>query len=102
MSTVAISVRKNPYYNGTKVLDGNTYRLRFYWNLTTETWYLSIKGVSNTVEINGIALLPGKDLLAQHGYSQLGSLNVVDNSGADGNPEYVGFGSRWTLEYTEL
>jgi hypothetical protein len=103
MSTIKIDVRQNPYYKGTKILDGVPYELRIHWNLTTEKWYLGIKGLTDDspVEINGIALLPGKDLFAKHGYEELGQLWVVDNSGANEKPNYDEFGSRWTLEYTE-
>ena len=64
-------------------------------------WYLDIKGLSNSVDIKGIALLPGKDLLAPFGYGgQLGELWVVDNSSGTENPNYDDMGTRWTLEYT--
>jgi hypothetical protein len=58
--------------------------------------------VNNEVEINGIALLPGKDLFAPYGYYQLGQLWVIDNYQANENPDYIDFGSRWTLEYTPV
>ncbi len=100
--TIKINVRQNAYYDGTKSLDGNAYLLGFHWNLTTEKWYLNIKGQSNDVEINGLALVTGKDLLSSHGYSELGQLWVIDNSGSGEDPNFEEFGSRWTLEYTEI
>lgn len=102
MTTIPISIKVNPYYNGTKSLDGNKYKLSIKWNLTTEKWYLNIKGFNNDVEINGIALLPGKDLFAPHGWVELGQLWVIDNSGANEDPNYDEMGSRWTLEYTTI
>lgn len=100
--TIPINLRVHPYYQGTKSLDGNTYQLRVHWNINTEKWYLDIHGITNSIRINSIALLTGKDLLAQHGLYELGSLRVIDNSGANADPEYNGIGSRWTLEYTPL
>ena len=102
MSNIIINVKTLPYYEGTKDLDGSTYILTINWNTYTEKWYLNLKGVSNDVEINGMALLPGKDLLAPYGYLVLGQLWVIDNSNANDNPDYDGFGTRWTLEYTPL
>jgi len=99
MSNVIINLRQSPYYSGTKQLDGQTYSFVFSWNLTTEKWYMNMAGLSNDVDINGTALLPGRDLLKQHGYYQLGQLWVIDNSGANENPNYDDMGSRWTLEY---
>lgn len=100
--TIPINLRVHPYYRGTKILDGNTYQLEIHWNINTEKWYLDIVGITNSIAIRSIALLPGKDLLAQHGQYELGQLQVVDNSGANENPDYDGIGKRWTLEYTPL
>jgi hypothetical protein len=102
MTVVNINVATNPYYVGYKTLDGNNYSLQFSWNLETEKWYLNLKGLSNDIEINGIAMLPGKDLLAPYGYRELGQLWVVDNSGANEDPNYDDFGSRWELQYTTI
>jgi hypothetical protein len=102
MSTVLINVKQLPYYFGTKSLDGSTYKLSIHWNTDNEKWYLSLEGLNNTVDIKGIALLCGKDLLAPFGYYELGELWVIDNSGANEDPDYLEFGTRWTLEYTPV
>ena len=103
MSTIVINVfPSEPYYRGTKVLDGNTYEMLIKWNTFTEVWYMNIKGKNNTVDIKGIALLPGKDLFERYGEYQLGNLWVIDNSGKNEDPTFDEFGSRWTLEYTTV
>jgi len=102
MSVVLIGMTPNPYYTGTKVLDGNTYLLTVRWNTYNLKWYMDITGLTNTVDINGIALLPGFDLFEKYGYSELGSLNVVDNSGANEDPNFDDMGGRFTVEYTPL
>lgn len=100
--TIAINLKVRPYYSGVKVLDGNSYKLKVRWNTYTEKWYLDIKGLTNDVEINGIALLGGKDLLAPYGYRELGQLWIVDNQHADADPNYDDIGGRFTLEYTPI
>lgn len=100
--TVRINVRAKPYYNGTKVLDGNKYKMTFRWNTRTEKWYMDLKGLNNTVEINGIALICGKELVGRFGYYELGELWVIDNSGAGEDPNYADMGGRFTVEYTPL
>jgi hypothetical protein len=101
--SVRINVRpSNAYYRGTKSLDGNKYIMTFRWNTTTEKWYMDMRGLNNSVDIKGDALLCGKEILGKHGYYQLGQLWVVDNSGADEDPNFSEFGSRWTLEYTPV
>ena len=77
-------------------------KLRIHWNTTTEKWYLSIEGLNNDVDIRGIALMTGKDLLAPYGYYELGELWVVDNQGENADPDYDDIGGRFTLEYTPL
>jgi len=102
VSTVIISVRANPYYRGTKALDGNTYTLTVRWNTHTEKWHMDLVGATNDVEIRGVALVGGKDLLAPYGYRNLGELWMVDNSGADEDPNFTDMGGRFTLEYTPV
>jgi hypothetical protein len=100
---IRIKLLESPSYEGTKTLDGNVYRLRFWWDTLSAGWFMGLKGITNTLEISPIALLPGKDLLRCYGYRDiLGSLWLVDTSGADEDPTYVGMGSRWELQYTPL
>jgi hypothetical protein len=100
--TVKINVKEKPYYEGFKVLDGNNYRITIHWNTYTENWYMNLNGINNSISINGIALLPGKDLFAPYGYRELGQLWVIDNYEANENPTFQDFGSRWTVEYTPI
>ena len=100
--TVLINCKANPYYNGTKSLDGNSYFLQFHWNTYTSKWYFDIEGQNNDVDVKGIAILPGKDLFAAFGEYQLGTLFLIDNQGANEAPNFDDIGSRFTLEYTPL
>ena len=97
-----INIRANPYYVGTKSLDGNTYRIKVRWNRYTEKWYMDLNGINNNISINGIALLGGKDLLLQYGYADLGQLWLIDNTGANENPTFDEVGARFELEYTPV
>ena len=102
MSVINIAVRSNPSYRGSKALDGDTYILTFNWNIHTAKWYLDLKGATNDVDIKGIALLGGRDLLSPFGYRELGELRIVDNSGANEDPNFADMGGRFTLEYTTV
>ena len=94
---------ENPYYYGTARLDGNVYQFTFRWNTHNEKWYADIESLNDSsVSVKGIPLLCGKDLLAPYGFHQLGSMHVVDNSGANEDPDYENVGSRFTLEYTPI
>jgi hypothetical protein len=98
-----IKLRELPYYTGTVSLEGSTYRLTVKWNETTAKWYMDIKSVVGSVDIKGIALLTGIELLSPYGYAlKFGNLRIVDNSEANEDPLYEGMGDRWTLEYSEL
>lgn len=90
------------YQRGSKVLDGNNYRFTFRWNTTSEKWYMDIVGISNNVDIRGKACMCGKDLLKQHGYSELGQIWIIDNLGQDTDPDFDSFGARHTIEYYPL
>jgi hypothetical protein len=98
-----IKTRSVQNYGAIKTLDGNTYRFRFHWNTHTKKWYMWILGLNNAVDIKPIALLPGKNLIAQGGWGNiLGEIWLVDKSGAKENPTFEEMGTRWVLEYTTL
>lgn len=106
-----INVKRNPYYQAQKSLSGFLYLLTFRWNVdvnvspltdyNTGKWYMDLLGLNNDIDIKGKCLLPGKELLAKHGYRELGTMWVFDNSDRDENPNFDDFGTRWTLEYYE-
>ncbi len=100
--TIAVNLKANPYYTGTKSLDGHTYQLTVHYNTYNSTWYMDLTGITNSIDIRSIALLPGKDLLARYGEVNLGNLWLIDNRGAAENPNYVDIGGRFTLEYTPI
>jgi hypothetical protein len=103
-----INIKELPYYEGIVSLEGSTYRIIIKWmeheySSGVGKWYMDLIGVVNDIEIRGIALLVGRDLLEPYGYGiTFGRLEVVDNSEANEDPEYEGMGDRWTLEYSEL
>lgn len=92
---------KVPDQRGYKTLDGNQYDVWVRWNGTTEVWYMDLTQISDsTISIKGMALLPGKELLAPYGYAHiLGELWVEDTAGTEDNPTYDGMGDRWRLRY---
>jgi len=100
--TVPINLEPNPYYEATKNLDGYEYLLTVRWNIYASKWVLDIKGKTNDVDVKGIALLPGKDLFKRYGYLELGELWVIDNSGANEDPNFDDIGTRFTVEYTPI
>jgi len=101
MANQVIKIRSLQYYRGVKSLEDNVYQFTFRWNTFSSKWYMDIVGKNNVVDIRGIALLPGRDLITLHGYSQLGGqLWLLDNrAGAAENPTFADMGTRWTLEY---
>ena len=96
--------KKVPYYEGTKTLDGRQYRVVVHYRDHTGKWYIELTSVSDPdVSIKPLALLPGKNLWAQHGYDNiLGELWVEDTTGEGENPTYEGMGDRWRLRYYPL
>jgi hypothetical protein len=96
-----INIKPLPYYQMKVILDDNNYNLTIRWIENTEKWYMDVDGISNSVSMKNIALLPGKDLFGIYGYSDLlGELWIIDNSEANEPPDYDNVGGRFTLEYT--
>ncbi|MCP4604483.1 MAG: hypothetical protein GY847_28835 [Proteobacteria bacterium] len=103
-TAVKLNMRVNPYYTYVTSLDSELYRLTIKWNVTVEKWIMDIYGLNtdSDVDIKGMALLCGKDLLDKHGFIQLGELWVIDNTGANEDPNYLEMGTRFSVEYTPL
>ncbi|AUR89458.1 hypothetical protein NVP1123O_29 [Vibrio phage 1.123.O._10N.286.48.F3] len=90
-------------------LDGNVYTIRVYWTAYDEQikaivddgndgkWFMDIAG--GAVNVKGIALVGGCDLLEPYAYSELGSLLVLDTSGNAEDPNFAGMGARFELRY---
>ncbi len=92
-------------------LDGAIYNCRIYWTAYDDQiraivedgndgkWYMDIAGSNNTVNVKGIALVCGCDLLEPYAYSELGSLLMLDTSGNSEDPNFAGMGTRFELRY---
>lgn len=102
MSNIPFRLLVKPVYNGYKTLDGNAYRFRFRWGTVPQKWHMNIKGLNTDLDRKGIPLLCGKDLFKPLGRYELGELWMIDNSGADEDPNYEDMGGRFTLEYVPL
>lgn len=68
-------------------INGATYGLSLWWNDQDNggTWYLDLADASDVPLVNGIALVPGVDLLAQYAYLSFGfELLAVSDTDPDG------------------
>jgi hypothetical protein len=90
---------KNYYYFNT-TLDGVIYKFTIRWNNTDLAWYLSIASVIDTsVDLKGIRLICGIDLLYQYHILKLGGLYMIDNDNKLEDPNFADFGTRFTMMY---
>lgn len=79
-------------------LDGVTVALRFRWSELSSFWGIDVKVPELGVELLGLALVTGADVLAGHAVPELGALVLIDLQGDD-DPGYDEFGDRWRLVY---
>lgn len=91
-----------PYKNFTKTLDKNSYKLTFRWNGTAAKWILNIKGLTNDVEVNGIALVTGINLLKPFAIKELGGLNIIDTFETNTDPTRYSLGNQHKIQYIVL
>ncbi|MDU5474026.1 MULTISPECIES: phage baseplate plug family protein [unclassified Pantoea] len=72
---------------------GTTYQVGIIWRDTC--WVMDLQRAGGDVQINGIPLVTGVDLLAQHAYLGLGfSLYVICDVSAQDYPTQTDLGSR--------
>jgi hypothetical protein len=80
-------------------LDGNVYKLRSRWNETDQAWFLDLVGVSVDLALYGIKLVSGLDLLAAHGFEELGELWIADFEEEPIDANLDQYGDRFKLLY---
>lgn len=87
MATLEIPLQPATQQQLSVQIAGATYSLSLWWNDQDNggTWYLDLGDAADNPLINGIALVPGGDLLAQYSYMQFGfQLLAVSDTNPDG------------------
>lgn len=92
---------ENPRYTFQTSLDGSVYEFAVHWNETAGVWFADIAGMSNDVELRGLALVTGPNLLKPFALTELGALYVLDAAGMS-DPTYASMGVQHQLYYVEL
>lgn len=72
------------YYTFTTVVDNISFVFTIRWNSSSETWYLDME--SSSVQLWGVPLISGADILKPFAILEMGSMYVIDLSGHDTNP----------------
>lgn len=85
-------------YKTTVSLDGYDITVRIRRNFISDAWYIDVSCDSIGLEINGLALVTGNDILHGHAIQELGGIVLVDFQGND-DPTIEGLGDRWKLVY---
>lgn len=92
-------------------LDGSVYDSRIYWLQYDDQinevvgddnegkWFMDLVGRNNEVNVKGMALVCGCDILEPYAYSELGSILVLDTQGLGADPNFEGMGSRFEVRY---
>lgn len=112
MATQIIPLEPAPEQTFRVVLDDVPYSCRVYWSDFDETvreivgegiegcWYADIKG--GEIDIKGMALVTGCDLLGAFAYDKIGQLWLADVGAKPSNPSYESFGVNHKLYYIPL
>lgn len=92
-------------------LDGSVYDARIYWLQYDDQinevvgdgnegkWFMDLVGRNNEVNVKGMALVCGCDILEPYAYSELGSILVLDTQGLGADPNFEGMGTRFEVRY---
>lgn len=80
MSLIAIPMTDAAEFSESMSLDGNEYKLHFYWNTRGAFWSMDIADANGTSLISGIKLIMNFPMLMQHTESGIpqGQFLIVD------------------------
>jgi hypothetical protein len=94
-----IPLEPTPRYSFQVTLEEKVYVFSIHWNNTDLGWFLDILGVTNTEDIKGIKLVTGPNLIKPYAIIDLGALYMIDVTGANEDPDFDNFGSRYLMMY---
>lgn len=101
MSIVIIPTTPVPSQQFTIDLDGQTLDVKIRWNATAKQWVANFIGVTFPLELNGITLVTGVNILGPYAVRELGQLWVVDLEDKGSEPDFDNFGDRFQIMYVE-
>ena len=103
MAVLTIPVEPVPWTEFNIDLEENTtVRFTIKWNDTDEAWYCNLTGVSFTLDLKGLKLVPSINLLQPFAVTELGALYVLDTEGRAEDPDFDNWGGRYILLYETL
>jgi hypothetical protein len=100
MAVLELPVTNDFWYQFEADLEQDTYQFTFKWNFTDSAWYMTLTGLTNTVDFN-IKVTSGVDMLAPFAITELGQMWVVDSENENTDPNQEGFGDRYQILYVE-
>lgn len=86
------------------VVDGQTVKLRFFWNVNSKAWYADISGVSFDLEVHGQRVCVNRPLLRGLAVREIGDFLCIDKAFTVDptkarEPTREGFGTDWFIVY---
>lgn len=96
-----IPLFSEPDYEFQTDIEDQTVKLRVRWNQVEEAWYMDITGETFTLELLGLKLVGGVNLLKPHAVIELGGLFMLDSEEKNEDPDYDLLGDRYRLVYVE-
>lgn len=91
----------NPYYDFYTALENESYHITVKWNSLDSCWHMDLEGVNNSVDLKGIRLVGGVNLLEPFAVLELNALYVVDLHEKYEDPNFDDIGTRFQLLYLE-
>jgi len=80
-------------------LDGNDYRFDVRWNGIDQAYYFDMIGITVGIELYGLKLVSGINLLGPHGFRELGEMYIADFEDKQTDTDQDGLGDRYKLLY---
>ena len=99
MPNLTIPLEPNPSYSFEIELDGVLVEFDVHWNSVAESWFFNMKNDEIGLELNGLKMVGGVDLLEAYAVRELGQLFAVDVEGLNDDPNFDDVGDRFRLLY---
>ena len=93
-----LPLEEHPNFKYRAVLEGYEFRFHYKYAPVQDMWFIDYACDELDIDVAGMAVVTGNNLLKGRGLYQMGVLALLDLQGSE-DPEFTGFGDRWKMVY---
>ena len=96
-----IPIYSNAAYTYWISIEEKSYQMTVHWNDYETAFFMDLLGYDNDVDVKGIKLVSGANLLKPYAISDLGAMYLLDTTGQGEDPTFNSLENNFALYYVD-